>query len=555
MDRGFTKPNATSYTLEDLVRFVLDGRVRIPAFQRGLRWQWEDVRRLFDSIAKGYPIGSLLFWARPGEAEQLTLGGLRIDAPEQSEALWVVDGQQRVTSLANALSPNTTDARFELAYDLRNERVVRPDAQDPAVVPLPVLFDLEKVLHWVSQHPEATDHKDEAFRIAKILREYKVPAYIVHQDDEAVLRDIFDRMNNYGKRLTRAEVFSALHTRVSETGLPPGFADIAEDIDTNSSFGRVDDDTVLRAFLARRGPDITREIRVEFEDGSGGREFPGETREEAYRGASEALRAAVSFLRREAGVPHFTFLPYRFLLVVLTRFFAHHPSPHEQNERLLRRWTWRAAMAGPALAKGSATAAMRFFGSRITPDDETGSVQALLSSFGDEPKFAFPTRFKSTNADTRFVLCALWSQRPRSVVTGEPYDPSQLAETLRGRSTASDATDLLIPKAPDARTKVGNRVILLADETGDQAAQRLAVRPVELSESAWLDVLESHVMTPELAALLDAGDAAAFFEKRSALIEERTRHFLQRTAEIGFEDTPPLDELDLDDVEVRDDAA
>jgi Fe2+ or Zn2+ uptake regulation protein len=34
---------------------------------------------------------------------------------------------------------------------------------------------------------------------------------VVEQQDEATVRDIFDRMNNSGKRLSRAEVFSALH--------------------------------------------------------------------------------------------------------------------------------------------------------------------------------------------------------------------------------------------------------------------------------------------------------------------------------------------------------
>lgn len=69
MARPFESPNATSYTIADLIELVLEGRLRIPRFQRGLRWQWEDARRLFDSIARGYPIGSLLFWARPAEAE------------------------------------------------------------------------------------------------------------------------------------------------------------------------------------------------------------------------------------------------------------------------------------------------------------------------------------------------------------------------------------------------------------------------------------------------------------------------------------------------------
>ncbi|MGH8907619.1 MAG: DUF262 domain-containing protein [Egibacteraceae bacterium] len=95
--------SATTYDLEDLVTEAWAGRIRVPHFQRDFRWTRRDVIRLFDSIVKGYPIGSLLLWVRPAEAQRIRLGALEIDAPRMEQALWVVDGQQRITSLANAL--------------------------------------------------------------------------------------------------------------------------------------------------------------------------------------------------------------------------------------------------------------------------------------------------------------------------------------------------------------------------------------------------------------------------------------------------------------------
>lgn len=41
-----TKPSAVTFPLEDILGEVLEGRVRIPDFQREFRWQWEDLRRL-----------------------------------------------------------------------------------------------------------------------------------------------------------------------------------------------------------------------------------------------------------------------------------------------------------------------------------------------------------------------------------------------------------------------------------------------------------------------------------------------------------------------------
>ena len=128
----FTRPNATTYPLEDLVGEVLAGGVRIPDFQRAFRWQWDDAKRLLDSIVRGYPIGSLLLWSRPASAARLSIGALTIDAPAKDEALWVVDGQQRLTSLASALNdPGTRDPRFAIGYDLARQAFVKPTEERP----------------------------------------------------------------------------------------------------------------------------------------------------------------------------------------------------------------------------------------------------------------------------------------------------------------------------------------------------------------------------------------------------------------------------------------
>ena len=150
-----SQPNAQTFVLADIVEEVRAGKVRIPRFQRGLRWQWEDVRRLFDSILKGYPIGSFLFWQRQGPKAQIRIGSLTVDAPK-GDALWIVDGQQRITSLVNALSAlDGLDPRFSLGFDLKAKALRKPSERDPShVIPLPVFFDLQKLILWFSEHKD-----------------------------------------------------------------------------------------------------------------------------------------------------------------------------------------------------------------------------------------------------------------------------------------------------------------------------------------------------------------------------------------------------------------
>jgi hypothetical protein len=171
--------------------------------------------RLFDSIVRGYPVGSLLLWVRAAPEERITLGDRDVSALETSRAFYVVDGQQRIVSLANALSPlSSSTGRFALAYDLPRQKFVsRPAVEDPWIVPLPVLFDLQRLINWFAEHPELKDEFNHATGVAKTIRQFEVPAYLVEQGDAEILQDIFDRMNNYGKRLRRAEIFSALFPR------------------------------------------------------------------------------------------------------------------------------------------------------------------------------------------------------------------------------------------------------------------------------------------------------------------------------------------------------
>lgn len=545
------KTNAETFPLEDLVGEVLEGNVRIPEFQRPFRWQWEDVKRLMDSIIRGYPIGSMLLWARPAQQEELKIGALQISAPSRNEALWVVDGQQRLTSLANALhNSESTDPRFALAYDISKQTFLKPVDEQPHVIRLPTIFDLQRLLKWFSEHPESTKYFEEATRVAKAIREYSIPAYIVKQEDEDVLRDIFDRMNNYGKRLTRAEVFSALHGGSRDDGKSQTLADIVLNISATYLFGEIDDDTILRAILARRGSDVTRDIRVEFSRDRVSREFPGETSEQAYHAGEQALSRAVNFLQVEAGVPHFSFLAYRYLLVVLTRFFGHYPQPAPRNIELLRRWFWRAAVIGPDVFRDR-TQASRVLCSQIISNNEVQSVQNLLKSVSEYPlKTPSIHSFRSTAASTRILLCAMWSCHPRSFLTGEPYLQEDLGRALEGKSTARDIVAKIFRKDPSgAKTPTANRFIFLGEDSIEDPREIFNHQPINMTAPSWIELLNSHLVDKDMRSCLLEENSANFLELREVRLRKLTEDFLSSMTESSFEDTPPLSSLIIDEDE------
>ncbi|QLQ37493.1 DUF262 domain-containing protein [Micromonospora robiginosa] len=552
-----TQPSAKTYDLEDLISEAWSGGIRVPHFQRDFRWGQQDVIRLFDSIVKGYPVGSLLLWVRRSPAQKIILGALEIDAPSTDAALWVVDGQQRITSLANALHVEGNGyAPFNIFYDLlEKEFVPPPSVSDPRYIPVPVLFDLDKLLDWFAGPGQGVgDYFPEARRIAKLLRQFKVPAYLVKQDDEAVLTDIFDRMNNYGKRLSRAEIFSSLFAG-PEAGAKDrlSIGRIAERIAARTGFGTVDDDTVLAAILARRGSDPMREIRIEFDDSRrrSSAEFPGESRDTAYAEGETALVRAIAFLQDSAGVPHLSLLAYRSLLVVLTRFFAHFPDPRDRSLQLLRRVYWRVAVSGPAVFKGSFTQLSRALCARVHPGDERASVQGLIDSIREAaPGMPNPDRFKTNEAGAKIILCSWWDLQPRSPYTGLPYDRQELTDLLADQSTAAAAVRRIFPRGLPLKQQLwsANRIFVpTATDPVDEIINQLSRQPLGLDVDTWEEVLRSYCMSGAAIAALNAGDRDDFLRLRQELVTYRLRAFLQRMAEWDFEDTPALDLLDFED--------
>ncbi|MBS0250829.1 MAG: DUF262 domain-containing protein, partial [Proteobacteria bacterium] len=87
--------------IPELIQQVTYGNIRIPSFQRGFVWDADRVAHLMDSIYKGFPFGSLLFW-RTKTALQIEKQLGPYSLPDQDPDFpidYILDGQQRATSI------------------------------------------------------------------------------------------------------------------------------------------------------------------------------------------------------------------------------------------------------------------------------------------------------------------------------------------------------------------------------------------------------------------------------------------------------------------------
>lgn len=539
--------NATSrnesFTINELSQLVQSGRIRIPQFQRSFRWDAHDVLNLFDSILRGYPFGSFLLWKRAAPAATLTIGAIRVDTEKRNDALWVVDGQQRITSIVNAIDPDAArdDERFRLYYSLTEQRIVGwRDVGSDLAIPLPDLFDFSRALAWLARHEDAADYASQVQSVASLLNRVEVSAAVIEQGDEQVLREIFDRINSRGRRLNAAEIFDAIHSTSSGARTATvSLGSVASSIDEQTHFGMLDPKIVVQALLVRRHPDITRDVHNEFSPNrAAGGAFPGETEADAYHRTEEALLRAVRFLQENLAIPHFSFLPFRFQLLVLVRFFAYFPSPSSRNIELLGRWFWRSSAGADVLGLTGSTADVRSLAANIAQHDESGSVQRLIRTAEVSGPLPTPnvTAFRTNHSAGKLTLAALWALHPVDPVTNKELSHADLVEVLGDDSSPAGVALEIFPRVGgNSMTRnAANRVIAVQGR-----------HDFVDSLSAETD-LESLLLDADLIEMLADDRRDAFLLRRAEKLDNHLHAFLADRTGVGLELTPPLADMDFD---------
>jgi hypothetical protein len=502
-----------------LVELARQGRLRVPGFQRGFRWSGADVLELFDSVWRGYPVGSLLLWQRPAPATVVAFGHVTVDAPAFEDALWVVDGQHRLTAFVAVLAnEGAAGGPFELYFDLDGEKLRRRSgpAQVPATwLPLAGLLDQNALFARLLDSKGAgllTDEQtDAALKFATGLRDYELPLSIVKTDEEPVVRRIFDRLNSSGKRLKASEVFRSLHA----AGEDEEGTDLREVVETvgAAGFGQIGDDTVLRCVLAARGGDPYRDFREEFAD--------ADSLREGLRSGTAAILRTFSFLERDAWIPHRRALPYTATLPVLARFFAVFSEPADQTRQLLRRWVWRGALAWRG---GRDVAVVRRAVQGIRGGDESAAALELLAGLGDESIADIDLNAVQLNrAAARLNVALLNAMRPLDLRTDEPVDVAALLDR-------DDPPFQVI--APEAGL-VG-RLLHPAVDDDDLSAVLVAA-----SEAA----LSSHALPPDAVAALLDGDSTRFAAGRAGKLAQALEERRAALAETQAPDRPAIDAL------------
>ncbi|MFC3838278.1 GmrSD restriction endonuclease domain-containing protein [Paracoccus rhizosphaerae] len=84
---------ATHKNYSTLINNIENGEVKIPQFQRDFVWTIQRSAALLDSVIKGYPIGTFIFWVTKDSLRSVKeIGGASLPAAKKGESVAYVLG-------------------------------------------------------------------------------------------------------------------------------------------------------------------------------------------------------------------------------------------------------------------------------------------------------------------------------------------------------------------------------------------------------------------------------------------------------------------------------
>ncbi|MBU1746751.1 MAG: DUF262 domain-containing protein [Chloroflexi bacterium] len=438
----------TDYHIRTYLEALLHKDYQIPTFQREVVWDRDSVKKLWDSVYRFYPIGSILIWKTDLRLQNhRAIGGHVIaDDDQKDNYQYVLDGQQRTTSLLTSLYGGQIEGRegFDptLYFDLTIEDQEDNDDQShrhrflfwdeiddrggtlPRNTPrmdrhrqglIVRLRDVMKDFGSVERKLVEGEYGDYDHPIRNRLRDirdvldnYRLSFIELKGITVSEVCQIFERINQEGKPLDIFDIVVAKTFRV-QTATQPGFylRDLVEQFraGTPGNFAAIDDLTYLQV--------IAVVLRQQMPDAGFWNITPiylnrikTEHIETVWPGTVLALRRTFDFLDNYLHIKGPRLIPYRYFYLAIASHFYENPTP---DYDFLKQYFWYYSFHSQDLLTN--TTHLRQHVDLLDRAREPGAARLdrFLIDRDRLRSASYSTRGRLSNA----ILCLLANQEPR----------------------------------------------------------------------------------------------------------------------------------------------
>jgi hypothetical protein len=370
----------TDYSISTFLETLQNKNYQIPTFQREVVWERDSVKKLWDSIYRFYPIGSILIWKTDLKLQNhRSIGGHIItDIGEQSEFQYILDGQQRTTSLLTSLYGGTIEGkegfnptlyidlniadqeeiddqsykRRFLFWDEIDDRDGKfaPNSQKMERFRQGEIVSLLKIKRNFGGVEERVQERYPAYKdpirnrlriIHNVLGNYRLSFIELKGIEVSEVCQIFERINQAGKPLDIFDIVVAKTFRLEKPEIKQSGFYLRELIDnfrsdTPGNFSGLDDLTYLQVLAMVINANIPDNDILNITPVYLNR-LRTEQIETVWDKSAIALRKLFDFFDNHLHLKGPRLIPYRYFYITLATYFYDNPKP---DYDALKKYFW-----------------------------------------------------------------------------------------------------------------------------------------------------------------------------------------------------------------------
>lgn len=420
--------------IEQLVGLLREDKYLIPTFQRGFVWEPKNIIKLWDSMYRFYPIGSILYWETDSYLHtHRKLGGFEFPHDEDTvrkfkEWKYVLDGQQRTTSLLISMVGGKGRVEdnecfdYTLYFDAVKEEFFFAGELEKrkGKIPKEFLIRVRDVPDWpftfykeiaaVKGFDSNVEHNLQ--QLSKMFSDYKIPVIHVRGVGVNEVCDIFERINQEGKRLDPVDIIVARTYRVEDKATNRHGFYLRDNLDAlktvlverGNRFQDLDDLTVIQMFALCLRQKHQQERNPFGITPAALDNLKTEHFEKNWGECQKTILETIKFLADQKLLGP-GMLPFVYLALPICYYFHENKKP---NRNIARQWFWRNAFGLEVFSNSSEVYdhCEKFFA--LLDRGEKVTIPPLTISKGKIVKASYYYR----NALSRSVLAFLANQNP-----------------------------------------------------------------------------------------------------------------------------------------------
>lgn len=414
------KPDSKKYT--DLISEIQKGQIKVPKFQRNFVWSLEKTAKLLDSILKGYPIGTFILWETNERLNDIkNIGDLELpEIPDDIKVQYVLDGQQRITSLYAAFLgakiqkegekkiTNYADIYVDLDGDVENndDQIVISEKPEEGT-----FITLHEILNFNDNLLEIKEkYTDEQFKrihqYSQTFSTYDFSTIVLRKEDIDSAIEVFTRINTGGQTLTLFEIMSAkTYDEEQDFDMEDRFQKLLKELEERK-YDTISSSVILSvlSLILSKNKECKRKVILQLDK---------QAIIDIWDDVISALKESVDYFRSVYRIPVSAILPYDSLLVPFAYFFYFQKEkPKGEQIKFLEEYFWRMSLSfryssstESKLAQDIKRIDEILQGNRPNYDD----VKVYLSS----PKDLIETGFSAGSSYCKAILCLLAYHEPK----------------------------------------------------------------------------------------------------------------------------------------------